>query len=75
MRLSRGRLPALLALLLLNPIPQAGAQTSKPDPQTTALPPREPMTVMTFNIRYGMANDGENCWALRKDFLFDLVKQ
>ena len=74
MRLSRGRLPALLALLLLNPIPQAGAQTPKPDPQTTALPPREPMTVMTFNIRYGTAKDGENEWSARREMLFDVVR-
>src|SRR6187200_1447806 len=74
MRLSRGRLPALLALLLLNPIPQAGAQTPKPDPQTTALPPREPMTVMTFNIRYGTAKDGENEWFARREMLFDVVR-
>ena len=25
--------------------------------------------VMTYNIRYGNANDGENHWSLRKDFL------
>ena len=40
-----------------------------------AAPERAPLTVMTFNIRYGTANDGENRWALRKDQLFDLVKQ
>lgn len=39
-----------------------------------AAPERAPLTVMTFNIRYGTANDGENRWALRKDQLFDLVK-
>lgn len=37
-------------------------------------PERAPLTVMTFNIRYGTANDGENRWALRKDQLFELVK-
>ena len=26
---------------------------------------RAPLTVMTFNIRYGTANDGENRWPLR----------
>jgi endonuclease/exonuclease/phosphatase family metal-dependent hydrolase len=34
----------------------------------------EPITVMTFNIRYGTAADGENHWKLRKDFLFDVVR-
>ena len=38
-------------------------------------PPRAPITVMTFNIRYGTANDGENRWPLRKDFLIDVVKE
>jgi endonuclease/exonuclease/phosphatase family metal-dependent hydrolase len=36
---------------------------------------RTPLTVMTFNIRYGTANDGENRWALRKDFLIDVIKE
>jgi endonuclease/exonuclease/phosphatase family metal-dependent hydrolase len=38
-------------------------------------PARAPLTVMTFNIRYGTANDGENRWAVRKDFLIDVVKE
>ena len=36
---------------------------------------RAPLTVMSFNIRYGTANDGENRWALRKDFLIDVMKE
>lgn len=31
--------------------------------------------VMSFNIRYGTANDGENRWPLRKDLLLDVVRQ
>ncbi|MEJ5352416.1 MAG: endonuclease/exonuclease/phosphatase family protein [Melioribacteraceae bacterium] len=30
--------------------------------------------VMTFNIRYGTADDGENKWDNRKEILFDVVK-
>ena len=30
---------------------------------------------MSFNIRYGTANDGENRWALRREFLFDVMRQ
>ena len=37
--------------------------------------PREPLTVMTFNIRYGTAKDGDNHWTLRRDLLFDLVRE
>ncbi|MFC2124503.1 endonuclease/exonuclease/phosphatase family protein [Bacteroidota bacterium] len=29
---------------------------------------------MTFNIRYGTANDGENSWEYRKDLVFDVFK-
>jgi endonuclease/exonuclease/phosphatase family metal-dependent hydrolase len=35
----------------------------------------EPMTVMTFNIRYGTASDGDNHWTLRRTFLFDVVRE
>lgn len=31
--------------------------------------------VMSFNIRYGTANDGDNRWPLRRDFLMDVVRQ
>jgi endonuclease/exonuclease/phosphatase family metal-dependent hydrolase len=30
---------------------------------------------MSFNIRYGTANDGENRWALRREFLFDVMRE
>jgi len=30
--------------------------------------------VMTFNIRYGTADDGENSWGNRKEILFDVVR-
>lgn len=33
------------------------------------------LKVMTFNIRYGTANDGENHWDTRKDFLVDVLRQ
>jgi len=35
---------------------------------------REPLTVMSFNIRYGTAQDGDNQWSARRDMLFDLVR-
>ncbi len=34
----------------------------------------EPLTVMSFNIRYGTANDGEDRWELRRAQLFGLLK-
>ena len=32
------------------------------------------MRVMTFNIRYGTANDGENHWKNRKEMVFDVFR-
>ncbi|HXW03890.1 MAG TPA: endonuclease/exonuclease/phosphatase family protein [Vicinamibacterales bacterium] len=39
-----------------------------------AQPAREPVSVMSFNIRYGDARDGENAWPLRRDLLFEVVR-
>ena len=36
--------------------------------------PENSVRVMSFNIRYGTANDGENRWDLRKDFVVDTIK-
>ena len=33
----------------------------------------DPLNVMSFNIRYGTANDGENRWANRREFLMDVI--
>lgn len=34
-----------------------------------------PLTVMSFNVRYGTANDGDNRWPARRDLLFDVIRQ
>ena len=34
----------------------------------------EPLTVMSFNIRYGTANDGPDRWELRREQMFTLMK-
>jgi len=34
----------------------------------------EPLKIMSFNIRYGTANDGEDRWEARRRQLFELVK-
>jgi endonuclease/exonuclease/phosphatase family metal-dependent hydrolase len=36
---------------------------------------REPLTVMSFNIRYGTAKDGENHWTARRDLVFDVLRE
>jgi endonuclease/exonuclease/phosphatase family metal-dependent hydrolase len=45
----------------------------QPSP-AAAQPTAAALEVMTFNIRYGTANDGENRWELRREQLFELVK-
>jgi endonuclease/exonuclease/phosphatase family metal-dependent hydrolase len=55
----------LLALFLL---PCAAGLASQPLP-------REPLTVMSFNIRYGTARDGENAWGARRTMLFDVIRE
>ena len=35
----------------------------------------EPLTVMSFNIRYGTADDGSNRWELRRGQLIDVLKR
>jgi endonuclease/exonuclease/phosphatase family metal-dependent hydrolase len=40
----------------------------------TADEPRREIRVMTFNIRYGTAADGENHWDKRKEFLVETIK-
>ncbi|MHC4206894.1 MAG: exonuclease/endonuclease/phosphatase family protein, partial [Planctomycetota bacterium] len=32
------------------------------------------LRVMSFNIRYGSANDGENHWKNRKEMVFDVIR-
>jgi endonuclease/exonuclease/phosphatase family metal-dependent hydrolase len=36
---------------------------------------RAPLEVMSFNIRYGTADDGANHWTVRRDMLFDVVRE
>ena len=36
--------------------------------------PREPLTVMSFNVRYGTAKDGENAWPTRRTMVFDVIR-
>jgi endonuclease/exonuclease/phosphatase family metal-dependent hydrolase len=56
----------LLSLLLSLAI----AQTSAPQPV-----PASPLSVMSFNIRYGTASDGENHWLRRREQLFALLRE
>ena len=59
-----GALAAPLALLVAAGV---GAQSPRTQPDT--------LTVLSFNIRYGTARDGENQWSARRNLLFDVVRE
>jgi endonuclease/exonuclease/phosphatase family metal-dependent hydrolase len=61
----------LIAFLAATTLLAAGSAQNTQAPASA----REPLTVMSFNIRYGTANDGENRWPLRRELLFDVVKE
>jgi endonuclease/exonuclease/phosphatase family metal-dependent hydrolase len=68
--------PLLLLAVVLSTSPGV-AQTANPAPlapPAAAAQPREPLAVMTFNIRYGTAKDGENAWSTRRDMLFEVIR-
>jgi endonuclease/exonuclease/phosphatase family metal-dependent hydrolase len=45
-------------------------------PPPAALPaPAAPLTIMSFNIRLGIANDGEDHWTKRREQLFALLRE
>ena len=35
----------------------------------------EEVNIMSFNIRYGAANDGINSWENRKEFVYETIKR
>ena len=43
-------------------------------PQKEINKSESPLNIMTFNIRYGTANDGENNWVFRKEMVFDVIE-
>lgn len=56
----------ILGVLLLGLASQSATKQTPTQPTD--------VRVMTFNIRYGTANDGENHWDKRRDFLIDTIK-
>lgn len=65
--MTRWRRPALTALMCL-----AGSPGCRQAPPPMSDPP---LTVMTFNIRYGTAADGDNAWDLRRDLLVATIRE
>jgi endonuclease/exonuclease/phosphatase family metal-dependent hydrolase len=65
------RPPLLLSALLL-----AACQGGSPAPEAPVAPPAAeagPLRMMSFNLRYGTAADGEDRWELRRGFALDVV--
>jgi len=50
----------------------SGASQQTPN---RAAAPANPLNVLTFNIRYGTANDGANHWTNRREFLMDVIRK
>jgi endonuclease/exonuclease/phosphatase family metal-dependent hydrolase len=40
----------------------------------SSAPAAEPLRVMTFNVRYATAPDGDNAWPLRKDLALEVIR-
>ena len=66
-------LSLLLALMSTGPLAQVEKPAQAPASATASA--REPLVVMTFNIRYGTAKDGENEWSARRQMLFDVIRE
>ncbi len=65
---------AFAAILVLATVLLAAAPSARDAQAPAPAAAGVPLTVMSFNIRYGTANDGENRWALRREFLLDVVR-
>jgi endonuclease/exonuclease/phosphatase family metal-dependent hydrolase len=67
---------ASLAVVAL--VRRASGQTTASSPVAPSSPqlPTQagPLSVMSFNIRYGTANDGDNHWTKRREMLFALMR-
>jgi endonuclease/exonuclease/phosphatase family metal-dependent hydrolase len=63
-----------VAILVAVAVATASAQGTQSTTPAAAASVRGPLTVMSFNIRYGTANDGEDRWELRRGLLFGVVR-
>lgn len=70
---------SLASLAVVALVRRSSAQTPAPAPAVAPAPPQVPaqagpLSVMSFNIRYGTANDGDNHWTRRREMLFALLR-
>ncbi len=62
-----------LLFLLLSFLLSVPGERTRPQKSVTAAASAN-IRIMTFNIRYGTANDGENRWGLRRSSVFKLLR-
>lgn len=67
-RAVRLRLAAALGLLL------GACSSSAPVPSPATAPAATDLRVMSFNIRYGTARDGEDSWPFRRDLVVRVIQ-
>ncbi len=66
--------PVLLAVLALVGTGVVPAHPEVPPPAVLPAPQAaDSLKVMSFNIRYGTARDGDNAWELRRDVLIETI--
>ncbi len=67
----------VVAVLLAHVVAAAQTAPGATQPLQAAPPPAtwEPLTVTSFNIRYGTARDGDNEWPARRALVFDVVRR
>ncbi len=65
----------LALLLLLGAFAFNAAPENDRATPTSAPAPSESFTIMSFNIRYGTANDGPNRWEKRRTHVFDVIRR
>jgi len=60
---------SLIGIIVLVACPAGVAIAAEADPDA------RPVRVMSFNVRYGTANDGENAWPRRREALCDVIRE
>jgi endonuclease/exonuclease/phosphatase family metal-dependent hydrolase len=66
--------PARIRLLASVVLVTAAVSVLAPRARAQAGSQADSLAILTFNIRYGTANDGENRWANRRDLLFEVMR-
>lgn len=69
------RRPAAIDAIFVCLVLLAGLAGAQPVPPAATPSPAPPLTLVSYNIRYGTAADGDNHWTLRREPLFELLRE